>query len=132
MTADQPDADNQFVYQALVQPRVEGCKVWPSRQMPDDYFAPVVSDKPVLIFSATQDPVTPRRWGDLVAQTLSNSMHVEAKGIGHGVFAYGCAPALIADFVDSGSLADVDASCLNELDTRPYFLSVSGSVRRDD
>jgi hypothetical protein len=86
----------------------------------------------VLIFSASQDPVTPRRWGDLVAATLSNSLHVEAKGIGHGVYAYGCVPDLVADFVDSGAVAAVAAGCLDELKARPYFLSVNGSAARDD
>jgi pimeloyl-ACP methyl ester carboxylesterase len=130
--AGNPAADEVFVYQMLVQPRLEGCKVWPAREMPDDYFEPVVSDKPVLIFSASQDPVTPRRWGDLVAETLSNSVHVEARGVGHGVYAYGCTPGLVADFVDAGSASSLDVSCLDELKTRPYFLGVSGSVVHDD
>lgn len=127
-----PDPAEVFVYRMLVEPRTEGCKVWPARQMPADFFEPVVSDKPVLIFSATQDPVTPRRWAELVAQGLSNSLHVEARGVGHGVFAYGCAPALVAAVVDSGSVAGLDPQCLDELKTRPYFLSVNGSVVRND
>ena len=34
-----------------------------------------------------------------VAATLSNSRHVVAEGIGHGVFAYGCAIDLIGELV---------------------------------
>ncbi|MES2604354.1 MAG: alpha/beta hydrolase [Pseudomonadota bacterium] len=100
--------------------------------MPADFFDPVVSDKPVLLFSATQDPVTPRRWADQVAATLSNSVSVEARGIGHGVFAYGCAASLIADVVDTGSVQDLDVSCLDELGNRPFFVNLNGSVIDDD
>jgi pimeloyl-ACP methyl ester carboxylesterase len=121
-----------FVYDMLVLPRIEGCKVWPSRTLDAEFFAPVVSDKPVLIFSATQDPVTPRRWGDQVAATLSNSRHFVVDGIGHGVFAYGCAVNLIAELVDSGRIDGLDGGCLDELGARPFFLNPGGSAPADD
>lgn len=125
-------AGGSFVYDSLVQPRIEGCKVWPSRQLPADFFEPVVSDKPVLLFSATQDPVTPKRWADQVAATLSNAVSVEARGIGHGVFSYGCAADLIADVVERGSVQNLDTACLDELGSRPFFVNLNGSVIDDD
>ncbi len=131
LAAAQAD-DSIFVYDLLVASRVEGCKVWPSRTLAPDFFTPVVSDKPVLIFSATQDPVTPQRWGDLVAATLSNSRHLVATGVGHGVFAYGCAAELITEFVDSAALQDLDTDCLNTLATRPFFVTTGGSAAADD
>lgn len=121
-----------FVYDMLVLPRIEGCKVWPSRTLDAEFFAPVVSDKPVLIFSASQDPVTPRRWGDQVAATLSNSRHFVVNGIGHGVFAYGCAVNLITTVVNSGEVDGLDDGCLDELATRPFFLNPGGSAPADD
>lgn len=124
--------DSIFVYDMLVLPRVEGCKVWPSRPLAPEFFVPVVSDKPVLIFSATQDPVTPRRWGDLVAQTLSNSLHLVAEGVGHGVFAYGCTTNLISDLVETADVAALDGSCLADLTERPFFTTFSGSAATDD
>jgi hypothetical protein len=111
---------------------IEGCNIWPSRKLDEEFFAPVVSDKPVVIFSATQDPVTPRRWGDQVAATLGNSRHFVVKGIGHGVFAYGCAVNLITELVTSGEVDGLDPSCLDELDTRPFFLNPGGSAPTDD
>lgn len=120
-----------LVYDLLVRSRVEGCRVWPARTLPADYFEPVVSDKPVLVFSATQDPVTPRRWGDQVAGSLGNSLHLVAEGVGHGVFAYGCTVRLISDLVERASLQDLDGSCLNELGTRPFFTTWGGSGTDD-
>jgi pimeloyl-ACP methyl ester carboxylesterase len=125
-------ASDVFVYDMLVLPRVEGCDLWPSRTLDPEFFAPVVSDKPVLIFSATQDPVTPPRWGDQVAATLGNALHLVAKGVGHGVFAYGCSTRLISEFVESAALAALDGSCIDELATRPFFTTFGGSGAADD
>ena len=123
--------DNLFAGDMLVRARIEGCDIWPSRQLDETFFAPVVSDKPVLIFSGSQDPVTPRRWGDSVAATLANALHVEVSGIGHIVSAYGCALSLIAQLVEEGSVASLDVSCLQDLDTRPFFLAGNGSAADD-
>lgn len=124
--------ENVFVYDMLVLPRVEGCKVWPSRTLDPEFFAPVVSAKPVLIFSATQDPVTPRRWGDQVAATLSNSLHLEAAGVGHGVFGYGCTTELISKLVETADLAALDTTCFANLKERPFFTTFGGSAASDD
>ena len=129
--ADLQQAQGSFMYEALVLPPIEGCKTWPSRTMPADYFAPVTSARPVLIFSASQDPVTPKRWAEQVAQTLPNSVQVEATGVGHGVFSYGCARDLVAELVEQGSVAALDTSCRAELSTRPFFVNANGSVADD-
>lgn len=118
--------DDVLVYDFLVLPRIEGCKLWPSRALPGDFFTPVTSDKPVLIFSGTQDPVTPRRWGERIAQTLPNSLHLVASGVGHGVFAYGCAADLIGEFVASATLPHA-TDCIERLATRPFFTTFGGS-----
>lgn len=129
--AELEQARGSFLYEGLVRPRIEGCTLWPSRTLPADYFAPVVSDTPVLLFSASQDPVTPKRWAEQVAATLSNSIQVEATGVGHGVFNYGCARELVADVVEQGSVDTLDTSCLQELATRPFFVNANGSVADD-
>ena len=124
--------DSVFVYDMLVLPRVEGCKVWPSRTLPPEFFEPVASGKPVLIFSASQDPVTPRRWGDRVAETLPNSLHLVADGVGHGTFPYGCVAELISEFVATAAFATLATECIDDLDTRPFFTTFGGTGAADD
>jgi pimeloyl-ACP methyl ester carboxylesterase len=119
--------DSVFVYDLLVLPRVETCNFWPKRTLPAEFFEPVTSNKPVLIFSSTQDPVTPRRWGDSVAKTLSNSLHLIAKGVGHGAFAYGCSAELIGEFVAAGNLRSLNTRCIDDLGARPFFTTFGGS-----
>lgn len=124
--------DSVFVYDMLVLPRVEGCRVWPSRSLPAEFFEPVSSDKPVLIFSASQDPVTPRRWGDLVAETLPNSVHLVVDGVGHGTFPYGCVAELIDQFILTAGFSTLDTECIDNLGKRPFFTTFGGTGVADD
>jgi len=88
------------------------CKVWPRGTVPADFAQPVVSDKPVLLFSGAMDPVTPPAYGALVAKTLSNSKHIVASGYGHIVSPNVCGPRLIASFVDEAGFGNLPASCI--------------------
>lgn len=123
--------DDVLVYDFLVLPRIEGCEVWPARELPAEFFEPVSSERPVLIFSGAQDPVTPRRWGDSVAATLPNSLHLVANGVGHGTFAYGCVADLIGRFVASAELP-TGSDCVDDLATRPFFTTFGGAGAGDD
>ncbi len=102
------------------------CEVWPRGRMPEDFKQPVTSDKPVLILSGEYDPVTPPRYGDAVARTLSNSRHLIAPGQGHIAMQRGCMPRLVDEFVDSLVPASLDAACLNDLGPLPAFLNYQG------
>lgn len=119
--------ENVLVYAMLVLPRIEGCKLWPARSLPEEFFAPVSSARPVLIFSGTQDPVTPRRWGERVAETLPNSLHVVVDGVGHGTFMYGCVADMVAAFVASADLGTLAPECAGELHERPFFTTFGGT-----
>jgi pimeloyl-ACP methyl ester carboxylesterase len=88
------------------------CDVWPRGGMPADFAQPVVSDRPVLLFSGVLDPVTPPAYGALVAKTLSNSRHIVANGYGHIVSPNVCGPRLLAAFVDAAGFGKLPASCV--------------------
>ena len=88
------------------------CDVWPRGRMPANFAQPVVSDKPVLLFSGVLDPVTPPANGELVAKTLSNSRHIVATGFGHIVSPNACGPRLIAAFIDEGGFRKLAESCV--------------------
>ena len=88
------------------------CNVWPRGSVPADFAQPVVSDKPVLLFSGAMDPVTPPPYGALVAKTLSNSKHIVANGYGHIISPNVCGPRLIASFVDEAGFGNLSASCI--------------------
>ncbi|HEX6929389.1 MAG TPA: alpha/beta hydrolase [Gammaproteobacteria bacterium] len=102
------------------------CAVWPVRELPADFRAPVVSAKPVLLFSGEADPVTPPENAEAVAGHLENSRHLVAPGQGHGVAWRGCAPSLMAEFLATRDPAALDAGCLQKLDASPFFIDRNG------
>ncbi len=104
------------------------CTVWPRGEVPEDFKEPVVSDVPVLILSGETDPVTPPEYGDAVAETLSNSLHLVAPGQGHGAIVRGCIPRIAADFVAGGTVDGLDTECVDRLAAPPFFVNFSGPV----
>ena len=98
---------------ALARRDIAACDGWPRPPVPADFYAPVVSDKPVLILSGGLDPVTPPAAGDEVARTLSHSRHIVATGYGHIVSPHACAPRLIEKFVEDASFSTLPTSCVD-------------------
>ncbi len=102
------------------------CATWPRGDIPADFKQPVVSDVPVLLLSGEADPVTPPANADHAAQTLSNSLHLVALGQGHNIIYRGCLPKLATDFIESGSLADLQTACVKDIAPMPFFVNFSG------
>jgi pimeloyl-ACP methyl ester carboxylesterase len=126
--ADMQALSSSFFGGALVNDFVRACRLWPRGKVPEDFYAPVKSDVPVLIFSGGIDPATPPRHGERVAQTLPNARHLIAPQLGHGVSLHGCAPRLIESFVRKASTAQLDGKCLERI-PRPLFMMPLGSSR---
>jgi pimeloyl-ACP methyl ester carboxylesterase len=102
------------------------CSAWPRGNVPKDFKTPVGSDKPVLLLAGEFDPVTPPRYADQVARTLSNSRTLIAKGQGHTPMAKGCMPRLLREFVETLKPKELDTSCLDALGESPFFLDFAG------
>ena len=104
----------------------EGCDFWPRGSVDPSFYEPVQSDVPALILSGDLDPVTPPVWGEQVAKTLSNSLHLVLPGTGHTAGGTGCGRRLIKAFVDAGSTKTIDTACINTLSRPPYFVTPAG------
>jgi pimeloyl-ACP methyl ester carboxylesterase len=117
---------NTFLGDTMFRTRMKPCDFWPVANVPEEYYKPVVSNKPVLILSGEFDPVTPPSWGEQVALHLSNSRHIVVPGTGHGASTAGCVPKLIAQFFDEASTARLDTACVAKLHRPPFFVTYSG------
>jgi pimeloyl-ACP methyl ester carboxylesterase len=102
------------------------CSVWPAGPIDDEFKVPLATDLPVLLLSGDADPITPPRYAELAAVDLQNAAHLVGKNQGHGQIGVGCTPQLVADFIDTGDPAGLDAECLQRSFVMPFFLNFSG------
>jgi pimeloyl-ACP methyl ester carboxylesterase len=119
-------AASGFLGAAMFEAQYAACDFWPVGPVPDDYYAPVTSGHPVLIFSGADDPVTPPVWGERVAAQLANARHIVVPGAGHSTLTRGCVPTLIQTFLTEASAASLDPSCLQTLGRPPFFVTPTG------
>jgi pimeloyl-ACP methyl ester carboxylesterase len=104
------------------------CTTWPRGEVPDDFFAPVKSDIPVLMISGAGDPATPPSTAVEAARSLPNSKLVT---IEHGTHMTDspCIDAMIAQFVAQGSAAGLDTSCVAQIKSPPFLTPGTNSIR---
>ncbi|MBX2824176.1 MAG: alpha/beta hydrolase [Gammaproteobacteria bacterium] len=102
------------------------CAPWPTGVLDEDFKEPVQSDRPVLILSGEADPITPPAFGEVVAATLPNSLHIVNPGQAHVQAWLGCTPSIMARFIDRANVDDIDFGCLERLEAPPFFIDSNG------
>jgi pimeloyl-ACP methyl ester carboxylesterase len=115
LTADLPPsiADHYLFHFSFWQSSL--CAAWEIEPNDPAMRAPVVSDVPALIFAGQFDPITPSAWGQLAAETLSNSFFYEFPNLGHGVMdSDRCALEIGLQFLDDPTTKP-DVSCVDAL-----------------
>jgi len=122
-----PQDAKRLLGTGLVELMKAQCAVWPHKQRPADFRQPLTGAVPVLILSGEFDPVTPPRYGDMVAKHLSNARHIVVKGAGHNVLPVGCMPKLFAKFLETADAKSLDVGCIESLTYAPMFTGFYGS-----
>ena len=121
-----PYTEGTFLGDAVIADLPAMCRGWPSSASRPNADQPVRSEAPTLLLSGALDPVTPPRWAELAAETLPSSRHLIAPGAGHNVAPLGCVPRLMEEFLDAGSAAELDASCVDAITRPPFFIDFAG------
>jgi pimeloyl-ACP methyl ester carboxylesterase/phosphohistidine phosphatase SixA len=103
---------NTFIGDKTVQDEIRACAQWPRAMVPAEYLKPVKSDKPVFIISGRHDPIAGKPWGDLIARTLPNSLHIEVPGASHLPPLPGCTQELIGKFYSGMPVDQLDTGCV--------------------
>lgn len=124
--ADEIPADESILQLRQTESMAAICDFWPAGELPDNYREPVASDKPVLLLSGDLDPVTPPRWGERAAESLSNSLHLVVPGSHHGASRFGCVPRLIDEFIAAGDGAALETDCIQRIQPAAPFVSSAG------
>ena len=99
------------------------CAAWPAARPDAALTRAVVSDVPTLLLAGGLDPVTPPENAHLAARTLRHSRVLVAAGAGHTFSGAGCAPRLIAAFLEHADPAAVDGACLAAIRRPPFVLA---------
>ncbi len=102
-----------FFGDGRVRQQIAMCAFWPRSKLPEGFGDPVDVNIPVLLLSGTLDPVTPPRWGELAATTLSNGLHITVPGT-HGVGGP-CIQSIINELLESGSTASLTTECTKQI-----------------
>ncbi len=122
------ESEGRFLGAGMFDTRLKPCEFWPKGVVPAEYYQPVVSNKPVLILSGMDDPITPPSWGEEVAHSLANSRHLVVPGSGHISTPRGCVPKLIGEFLDGANARNLDATCIDAQHRPPFFVNYTGAT----
>lgn len=98
----------------------KACGEWVRGGVPRDFHAPIRSAVPALLISGALDPATPPEAAAQAARDLKNSRVVVVKEGTHGTGSP-CIDGLIAQFVEQGSAAGLDASCADQIHLPPFL-----------
>ncbi|HEY5917953.1 MAG TPA: alpha/beta fold hydrolase, partial [Chryseolinea sp.] len=93
----------------------QACANWTKGTVPDDYFEPLTSNIPTLIFSGYFDPVTPPSVAGQIIQTLPNSYLITIPGMSHmfdGLANPECFDRVVFDFYNNPTVKP-DIECTN-------------------
>lgn len=104
------------------------CEVWPRGAVDSDFHEPLKSAVPALLLSGEFDPATPPDYGALAADGFVQHLHLVFPGQGHGQTDLPCVQRLLRDFIESGTVAGLDAACVGAIKPAPFFLSFSGTA----
>jgi pimeloyl-ACP methyl ester carboxylesterase len=89
------------------------CEAWDVEPAPPTFDQPVESGLPTLILVGEFDPITPPRWGQLIAETLAAAQVVVLPGAGHDAGTVACGRDLAVAFLHDPS-ATLDRECVEQ------------------
>ena len=97
------------------------CGEWVRGWLPRDFWVPIQSKAPALVLTGALDHVTPPRYGEGVARSLTNARHLVLPNRGHND-TDPCVSEIIQAFVTAGGLESLDASCLTKTEDLSFAL----------
>jgi pimeloyl-ACP methyl ester carboxylesterase len=117
--------DKTYLGTTIVDALDEICGRWPAGAIDADLKMPLVSDRPVLLLSGSNDPITPPEYAARAAATLAHATQLVGRDQGHGQIAVGCVPRLLRTFLERPE-QPLDPACLALEPPTPFFLSLLG------
>ncbi len=104
------------------------CAAWglpPHPGYPLEWTRPQV---PALVISGGRDPITPTEYGERIAASLPNALHIDIALMPHdftGLPGSECLDTILLEFLESGSERNLDTSCLQYIHAPPFTLELA-------
>ena len=118
-------AQGTFLGDYRIKQQVNACRLWPRGTLPDYYHGPVKSDLPALIVTGGLDPVTPPQWSKGLEANMPNALHITIPKTSHGTEnAMPCLEPILMQFLETGSVKGLDASCAAEVKRPPFMTDI--------
>ena len=115
---------------ALAQQYLQVCSGWPQGPVPAAFYTLPTAQAATLVLSGGDDPATPPRHGQRVAQALGPlARHQVVAHAGHGVMALPCMRDVLHRFIDAETDAvalQVDTQCAARVPRPPAYLPLQG------
>jgi pimeloyl-ACP methyl ester carboxylesterase len=105
-----------------VEQQVAACRIWPHGPADPRATAPLRSSIPTLLLSGELDPVTPAKYAQDVAQTLSRVVRVTVPKGSHGPDDTGCLGSIAAAAVKAGAVRSLDLACVRTIPGPSFFV----------
>jgi pimeloyl-ACP methyl ester carboxylesterase len=104
------------------------CALWPHGPVDADFHQPLESDRPVLLLSGSNDPVTPPAYAAQAARGLHDSLQVVVADMGHGQITAPCASRLLSRFIERASTHGLEAeiACIHQTVPTAFVTSFTG------
>jgi pimeloyl-ACP methyl ester carboxylesterase len=106
-----------FMGDYRIQQQINACEHWSRGIIPDNFFEPLNSTIPTLVFSGYFDPVTPPSMAKQIVQTLPNSFLISIKTMSHtsdGLSNEECFNKMIIDFLNMPEIKP-NSECIGEM-----------------
>ena len=97
------------------------CEIWGSGNVPEGFWAPVVSDAPVFLVTGSEDYITPPAYAEWVAGHLPNGSVRVVPQRGHDDLD-ACVAGLIENFLIHGRDTEPDLGCPEDREPLPFQL----------
>jgi len=123
---DREALDQTYLGSQVVDAMLASCTAWPQGYIDNDFHEPVNSDVPVLALSGSVDPITPPAYAELALQSLSRSRHLINPHQAHAQAPLGCMPRILAQFLETADVAQLDVDCLQRLVPPALFIDANG------
>jgi len=118
-----PLTNGTFMGTYRIDQQKNACSLWARGKVPNDYFAPVKTNIPTLIFSGGFDPVTGTSMAKEIATHLSNATLEIIPQMSHildGLSHFDCFNAICIEFINHPHQSNLPDQCIQIMQPPPY------------